>query len=30
MSKAEIYTSKGVMKVSFYDEDAPGNCRKLH
>ena len=24
MSKAEIYTSKGLMKVSFYDEDAPG------
>ena len=24
MSKAEIYTSKGVMKVNFYDEDAPG------
>jgi peptidyl-prolyl cis-trans isomerase B (cyclophilin B) len=23
MSKAEIYTSKGVMKVNFYDEDAP-------
>src|ERR1035437_10128912 len=24
MSKAEIYTSKGGMKVNFYDEDAPG------
>lgn len=24
MSKAEIYTSKGVMKVNFYDQDAPG------
>jgi len=24
MSKAEIYTSKGLMKVDFYDEDAPG------
>ncbi len=23
MSKGEIYTSKGVMKVNFYDEDAP-------
>ena len=23
MSKAEIYTSKGLMKVNFYDEDAP-------
>lgn len=23
MSKAEIYTSKGVMKVDFYDQDAP-------
>ncbi len=32
MSKAEIYTSKGLMKVSFYDEDAPGtveNFKKL-
>ena len=26
MSKAEIYTSKGVMKVSFYDQDARRNC----
>ena len=24
MSKAEIYTSKGVMKVNFFDEDAHG------
>jgi peptidyl-prolyl cis-trans isomerase B (cyclophilin B) len=24
MSKAEIHTSKGVMKVNFYDQDAPG------
>lgn len=24
MSKAEIHTEKGVMKVQFYDEDAPG------
>jgi len=24
MSKAEIHTAKGVMKVSFYDADAPG------
>lgn len=23
MSKAEIHTSRGVMKVNFYDEDAP-------
>ena len=23
MSKAEIYTEKGLMKVEFYDEDAP-------
>lgn len=23
MSKAEIYTSKGVMKLNFYDKDAP-------
>ena len=32
MSKAEIYTSKGIMKVSFYDQDAPGtvaNFQKL-
>ena len=32
MSKAEIYTSKGLMKVNFYDEDAPGtveNFKKL-
>lgn len=30
MSKAEIYTSKGVMKVSFYDEDAPGTVANFH
>ena len=24
MSKAEIHTSKGIMKVEFYDQDAPG------
>ncbi|HON53606.1 MAG TPA: peptidylprolyl isomerase, partial [Bacteroidales bacterium] len=24
MSKAEIHTEKGVMKVEFYDADAPG------
>jgi len=24
MSKAEIYTEKGIMKVEFYDADAPG------
>lgn len=24
MKKAEIHTSKGVMKVNFYEEDAPG------
>lgn len=29
MSKAEIYTSKGVMKVSFYDEDAPGTVENF-
>jgi peptidyl-prolyl cis-trans isomerase B (cyclophilin B) len=30
MSKAEIYTSKGVMKVSFYDQDAPGTVANFH
>jgi peptidyl-prolyl cis-trans isomerase B (cyclophilin B) len=30
MSKAEIYTSKGVMKVNFYDEDAPGTVENFH
>ena len=29
MSKAEIYTSKGVMKVNFYDEDAPGTVENF-
>jgi len=29
MSKAEIHTSKGVMKVSFYDEDAPGTVENF-
>lgn len=29
MSKAEIYTSKGLMKVSFYDEDAPGTVENF-
>ena len=32
MSKAEIYTSKGVMKLNFYDQDAPNtvaNFKKL-
>mgnify|MGYP001007744720 CR=1 FL=1 len=32
MSKAEIHTAKGVMKVEFYDNDAPGtvaNFQKL-
>jgi peptidyl-prolyl cis-trans isomerase B (cyclophilin B) len=24
MSKAEIHTSKGVLKIEFYDQDAPG------
>ncbi len=26
MSKAEIYTSKGVMKLNFFDQDAPGTA----
>jgi peptidyl-prolyl cis-trans isomerase B (cyclophilin B) len=29
MSKAEIYTSKGVMKVNFYDEDAPNTVENF-
>ena len=29
MSKAEIYTSKGLMKVNFYDEDAPGTVENF-
>ncbi|BBE17336.1 peptidyl-prolyl cis-trans isomerase [Aquipluma nitroreducens] len=29
MSKAEIYTSKGVMKLNFYDEDAPGTVENF-
>jgi peptidyl-prolyl cis-trans isomerase B (cyclophilin B) len=29
MSKAEIYTSKGVMKVNFYDQDAPGTVENF-
>ena len=29
MSKAEIHTAKGVMKVSFYDEDAPGTVENF-
>lgn len=29
MSKAEIHTSKGVMKVNFYDEDAPGTVENF-
>lgn len=29
MSKAEIYTAKGVMKVSFYDQDAPGTVENF-
>jgi len=29
MSKAEIYTSKGVMKVNFFDEDAPGTVENF-
>ena len=29
MSKAEIHTSKGLMKVNFYDEDAPGTVENF-
>ena len=30
MSKAEIHTAKGVMKVEFYDNDAPGTVANFH
>jgi len=29
MSKAEIHTGKGVMKVEFYDNDAPGTVKNF-
>lgn len=29
MSKAEIHTSKGIMKVSFYETDAPGTVENF-
>jgi peptidyl-prolyl cis-trans isomerase B (cyclophilin B) len=29
MSSAEIHTDKGVMKVEFYDEDAPGTVENF-
>lgn len=29
MRKAEIHTSKGVMKVNFYEEDAPGTVENF-
>ncbi len=29
MSKAEIHTDKGVMKVEFYDKDAPGTVENF-
>ena len=29
MSKAEIHTNKGVMKVNFYDNDAPGTVENF-
>lgn len=29
MKKAEIHTSKGVMKVNFYEEDAPGTVENF-
>ena len=29
MSKAEIHTEKGVMKVEFYDNDAPGTVENF-
>ncbi len=29
MSKAEIHTDKGVMKVEFYDNDAPGTVENF-
>ncbi len=30
MSKAEIHTAKGVMKVEFYDNDAPETVANFH
>ena len=29
MKKAEIHTSKGVMKLNFYEEDAPGTVENF-
>ncbi|MDF1574228.1 MAG: peptidylprolyl isomerase [Bacteroidales bacterium] len=29
MSKAEIHTQKGIMKVEFYDQDAPGTVENF-
>ncbi len=29
MKKAEIYTEKGLMKVEFYDDDAPGTVENF-
>jgi peptidyl-prolyl cis-trans isomerase B (cyclophilin B) len=29
MSKAEIHTEKGVMKIDFYDQDAPGTVENF-
>jgi len=29
MSKAEIHTGKGVMKIEFYDKDAPGTVENF-
>jgi peptidyl-prolyl cis-trans isomerase B (cyclophilin B) len=29
MSKAEIYTGKGIMKVNFFDEDAPNTVENF-
>ncbi len=29
MSKGEIHTSKGIMKVNFYDDDAPGTVENF-
>lgn len=29
MRKAEIHTAKGVMKVEFYEQDAPGTVENF-
>lgn len=29
MTKADMYTSKGVMKIEFYDEDAPNTVKNF-